>query len=118
MENHINFLDLDHDIQIEIIKTLYSYSECHVECSYGIMEVKTSYALRNKYPADYWISQEFDRESLMMFVKKDWNTEWEEMTRGWEYMTPEEKHTMYCACEAMLRARAEQQLKITKYHLS
>ena len=115
MKKKLNFLDLPHEIQIDIIQHLYSYSECHVEHSHGKMEVCTSYCLMSKYPEDHWISQEFTKDDLHMYVRVDWETEWQNMTRGWEYMTNDEKDLLIKAQHVILRARAEQDLKHIKY---
>ena len=115
MKKQINFLELPHDIQIDIIQTLYSFHDCHIEHAHGQMKVICSYTLCRNYPEDHWISQEFTKESLHMYVPMDWNTEWHNMTRGWEYMTDEEKNVLIAAEKIMLKARAEMDLKHIRY---
>lgn len=115
MKKQLNFLDLPHDIQIDIIQTLYCYHECHIEHSHGQMRVTTSYCLMKNYPEDHWISQEFTKADLHMYCPMDWGTEWERMTRGWEFMSNEDKDILHQAERVMLNARAEQDLRHIRY---
>lgn len=108
----VEFKELPHQIQINIIKTLYSFDACHVEhYANGEMVVATSYALKSNYSPDEWISQEFTKKSLGIYIKRSFGYEWLDMCEGWEYMTEEEKQVMYKASEIMLNARALRILK-------
>lgn len=111
----IKFEELPHEIQIEIIETLYSYKECHIEHRHGKMEVCTSYGLKSKYAEDEWISQPFTKDDLDIYCPRPWGYEWADMTDAWEYMTAEEKKALYDAANAILRARAERHLKNMRY---
>lgn len=113
----ININQLPHDIAIEIIRTLFAFVDCHVEHAYGKMRVATSYALKNNYADDEWISDEFTRKELGITFNyhdawfKAWNELEHENHKPWEQIDRESKEKCYADFNKMIEAKAEEELE-------
>lgn len=92
MEKKIEFATLDHETQVEIVETLLSYDKCHVEYDNGKMRVTPNWCICCRYPKDYWVSQDFEREDFD-FDGFDYHTAWDNLTQFWDSMTMEQKIT-------------------------
>ena len=90
MEKKIEFATLDHETQVEIVRTLFSYDKCHIEHAYGKISVTPNYCICATYAKDEWISQDFEREDFD-FDGFDYHTAWDNLTQFWDSMTIEQK---------------------------
>lgn len=113
MEKRISLFKIDHELAIEIIRTLYSYDRCHLEHANGKTEVCVSYCLQAKYAEDFWISQEFTKHDLSCHFSA--SKLWETMTNRWERMSEEQKNTIIKAYDAIVDAEAEVHYKTLKW---
>lgn len=90
MEKQIEFATLDHDTQVEIVRTLMCYDKCHIEHAHGENSVTPNWCLCATYPDDYWVSQNFYSKDFD-FDGFDYNNAWFNVTQFWEDMTDEER---------------------------
>lgn len=116
MKNQIlNLKKLPTEIQIKVIRTLFSYDECHIEGNTitGKIEVLTSCALRAKYPDGYYYGDTFTQEGLDLeyIARKVGNNLWENMTGAWEFLSNEEKDILCKSQDIILESYAKQVLK-------
>lgn len=114
MEKKIEFATLDHDTQVEIVRTLMCYSKCHIEHEHGENMVTPNYCIRATYPNDYWVSQDFEREDFD-FDGFNYHTAWDNLTQFWDSMTIEQKIATRKNFESMVDLFVE--LTIQKYLL-
>lgn len=117
MENIINFKNLPADTQIDIIRTLFFYRDCHIEHAHGKMEVCTSYCLKSKYAEDEWISQEFTKEDFgIRFSGNDaWYKAWTSLEREyhkkWADIDDEIKDRFSADFDKLIDAIAKEELE-------
>lgn len=90
MEKQIEFATLDHDTQVEIVRTLMCYDKCHIEHAHGENHVTPNWCICATYPNDYWVSQDFYSKDFD-FDGFDYNNAWFNVTQFWEDMTDEER---------------------------
>lgn len=90
MEKQIEFATLDHDTQVEIVRTLMCYYQCHIEHAHGENHVTPNWCICATYPNDYWVSQNFYSKDFD-FDGFDYYTAWFNVTQFWEDMTDEER---------------------------
>lgn len=114
MEKKIEFATLDHDTQVEIVRTLMCYDKCHIEHAHGENRVTPDWCICATYPNDYWVSQDFYSKDFD-FDGFDYNTAWFNVTQFWEDMTYEERIATRNNFESMVDLFVE--LAIKKYLL-
>lgn len=90
MEKKIEFATLDHDTQVDIVRTLMCYDKCHIEYDNGKIRVTPNYCICCRYPKDFWISENFYSKDFD-FDGFDYNNTWFNVTQFWEDMTDEER---------------------------
>ena len=90
MEKKIEFATLDHETQVEIVRTLLSYDKCHIEHAHGENSVTPNWCICATYPEDYWVSQDFYKNDFD-FDGFDYHTAWDNLTQFWDSMTEEQK---------------------------
>ena len=90
MEKKIEFATLAHSTQVEIVRTLLCYDKCHIEYNNGKIRVTPNYCLCNRYPQEYWISQNFYSKDFD-FDGFDYTTAWDNVVQFWDSMTDEQK---------------------------
>ena len=114
MKNKIEFATLDHDTQVEIVRTLMCYDKCHIEHANGKIVVTPNWCICATYTNDFWVSQDFYHDDFD-FDGFDYNTAWENVTQFWERMTDDQKKATIKNFESMTDLFAE--LAIQKYLL-
>lgn len=114
MEKQIEFATLDHDTQVEIVRTLMCYDKCHIEHAHGENMVTPNWCICATYPNDYWVSQDFYKKDFD-FDGFDYNNLWFNVTQFWEDMTEEERIATRNNFECMADLFVE--LAIKKYLL-
>ena len=112
MEKQIEFAALDHDTQVEIVRTLMCYDKCHIEHANGENHVTPNWCICATYPNDYWISQNFYSKDFD-FDGFDYNTAWFNVTQFWDGMTEEQRIATRNNFESMVDLFVE--LAIQKY---
>lgn len=90
MKKQIEFATLEHDTQVEIVRTLMCYDKCHIEHANGQIRVTPNWCICATYAKDSWISQEFHSNDFD-FDGFDYNNAWFNVTQFWEDMTAEER---------------------------
>ena len=90
MEKKIEFATLDHETQVEIVRTLLSYDKCHIEHAHGENRVTPDWCICATYPEDYWVSQDFYHNDFD-FDGFDYHTAWDNLTQFWDSMTIDQK---------------------------
>lgn len=116
MSNQItNLMKLPTDIQIKVIRTLFTYAVCHIEGNTitGKMEVVTSCVICAKYPDGYYYGDTFTQEGLGIdyIANKVGNRLWENMTGAWEFLTNDEKDILIESQGIILESYAKKVLK-------
>ena len=111
------FIKLPHNIQIDIVKTLFNYSECHVEGNSrtGKMDVCTDCFIKSSYDKDEFSTPEFKKDELGIAYESDWyhfvrNSE-KKLETKWENMTHETMDKIYEEFDELLTSKAEEELK-------
>lgn len=112
MKKKIEFATLDHDTQVEIVRTLLSYDKCHIEYDNGKIRVTPNWCICARYPSEYWVSQDFEREDFD-FDGFDYYVAWDNLTQFWDSMTEEQKISTRKKFEMIADAFVE--LVIQKY---
>lgn len=113
----ININQLPHNIQIDVISTLFAYDDCHIEHANGEMKVATSYCLKRNYAEDEWISDKFTRKGLGITFDSNeawfdaWNGLEHERHKRWEDIDRESKEKCYADFDKMIKAKAEEELE-------
>lgn len=92
MEKKIDFEKLDHETQAEIVRTLMSYDECHIEHANGKNRVTPNWCICATYAKDFWISQIFYKKDFD-FNGFDYHTAWDNVTQFWDRMTDKQRFT-------------------------
>lgn len=107
-----DLMRLPKEAQIEVIKTLFFYDECHIEsrivCGEEKIEVVTSYALCARYPEGFELGARFTQKGLHLdyTARKVGSNMWEAMTGAWEFMTKEEKEIVSNSQRVIVKAYA------------
>ena len=111
------FNTLSKDIQKEIVRHLFYYSDCHIEHANGVSSVQVSYMLKSKYADDEWISGEYTKEEFG--IKFDGNYAWEKAwtslenqhRKSWENIDSESKKKCYKEFEEFIDRKAEEEVE-------
>ena len=92
MEKKVEFESLDHKTQVEIVRLLMTFDECHIEHACGETHVTPNYCLCATYPDDYWLSQNFKHSD---FDFDGFNcVAWDNVTQNWDDMPLEQRFAM------------------------
>ena len=90
MEKKIEFETLNHETQAEIVRTLMSYDECHIEHAHNKNMVTPNWCICATYPNGYWVSQNFYKKDFD-FNGFDYHTAWDNVTQFWDRMTDNQR---------------------------
>ena len=75
MTNKELFNQLTKEQQMEIVKTLACFNECHIEYYNGKYHISTSYCLMANYPSDYKVLNKFHTKEFYP-NGIDYNNQW------------------------------------------
>lgn len=111
------FAKLPHETQIEVIKTLFNYSDCIVEGNKrtGRIDVCTSVCIKSRYDKDEFSTPLIKKSELGIVFDSYWDkfvrdyekklkTKWEDME--WETM-----NEIYKEFDILMTSKAEEELK-------
>lgn len=111
------FIKLPHNVQIDIIKTLFNYSDCIVEGNKrtGRIDVCTALCLKSHYDKDEFSTPLIKKSELGIAYESDWyhfvrNCE-KKLETKWENMTHETMDKIYEEFDELLTSKAEEELK-------
>lgn len=111
------FIKLPHNVQIDIIKTLFNYSDCIVEGNKrtGRIDVCTALCLKSHYDKDEFSTPLIKKSELGIVYESDWyhfvrNCE-KKLETKWENMTHETMDKIYEEFDELLTSKAEEELK-------
>ena len=111
------FIKLPHNIQIDIVKTLFNYSDCIVEGNKrtGRIDVCTGLCLKSHYDKDEFSTPLIKKSELGIVYESDWynfvrNCE-KKLETKWENMTHETMDKIYEEFDELLISKAEEELK-------
>lgn len=111
------FAKLPHKTQIEVIKTLFDYSDCIVEGNKrtGRIDVCTALCLKSHYDKDEFSTPLIKKAELGIVYESDWyhfvrDCE-NKLKTKWEKMTRETMNEIYKEFDTLLTSKAEEELK-------
>ena len=114
---HIEFKELPHNIQIEVIKTLFDYSYCIVEGNKrtGRIDVCTALCLKSRYDKDEFSTPLIKKTELGIVYESDWYKfvrDYEKKLKTkWEDMAGETIDEIYEEFDMLMTSKAEEELK-------
>ena len=112
-----DLMRLPREAQLEVIRTLFFYDECHIEkfVVFGEEKIKvqTSYAICRNYPEGFELGPKFTQKGLNLdyTARKVGHNMWEAMSGAWEFMTDEEKEYVSHAQSIIVTSYAIKLLK-------
>lgn len=114
MEKKVEFKSLDHKTQVEIVKLLMAFDECHIEHACGETHVTPNWCIQATYPNDYWVSQNFYKKDFD-FNGFNYSVAWDNVTQYWDDMPLKQRFATRDTFEQMADLFVE--LVIQKYLL-
>ena len=111
------FAKLPHKTRIEVIKTLFDYSDCIVEGNKrtGRIDVCTALCLKSHYDKDEFSTPLIKKSELGIVYESDWYhfvRDYEnKLKTKWEKMTLKTMNEIYKEFDMLLTSKAEEELK-------